>query len=56
MHAVFHVRLLKQFKSDGTLIPPPVPELISIDLQYEAEDVIDDDSRKKRYLVEWKGH
>ena len=56
MHDVFHVSLLKEFKSDGTVIPPPIPELVEGDLEYEVEQVIDFDSKRKKYPVKWQDY
>lgn len=56
MHDVFHVSLLKEFRSDGTVIPPPPPQLVAGELAYEVEQVIDYDSKRKRYLVKWQGY
>ena len=38
MHDVFHVSLLKEFRSNGTVVPPPPPpQLLAGDLEYEVE-------------------
>jgi hypothetical protein len=36
-HNVFHVSLLKSYKVDGTVQPPPPPELVDGDHEYEVE-------------------
>ena len=57
MHDVFHVSLLKEFRSNGTVIPPPPPQqLIAGDMEYEVEQVIDYDTGRKKYLVTWLGY
>jgi hypothetical protein len=64
MHNVFHVVLLKPYKPDGTTQPPPPPELIGDELEYEVELVLNHRERKvprrttpkKEYLVRWKGY
>jgi len=56
MHNVFHVSLLKAYRDDGTVQPPPPPELIDGELEYEVEQVISFDEKRKRYLVKWLGY
>lgn len=64
MHNVFHVALLKPYKPDGTVQPPPLPELIGDELEYEVEMVLNHRERrvanrrtpKREYLVKWKGY
>jgi chromobox protein 5 len=64
MHDVFHVALLKPYKLDGTVQPPPLPELIGDELEYELEMVLSHRERrvanrrtpKREYLVKWKGY
>jgi hypothetical protein len=41
MHNVFHVVLLKPYKPDGTVQPPPLPELVGDELGYEVEMILD---------------
>jgi chromobox protein 5 len=64
MHNVFHVVLLKPYKPDGTVQPPPLPELVGDELEYEVEMILDHRERqvgnrrspKREYLVKWKGY
>lgn len=54
-HNVSHlpVHLLREFSSDGTVIPLLPAELIENELQDEADKVINSDFKKQRYLVKW---
>jgi hypothetical protein len=70
IHPVFHVSLLKAYQQGGRVQPPPVPELIENELEYEVESVLahrDVCVRRKRnrvrtpvlqrqYLIKWKGY
>ena len=56
MHNVFHVSLLKAYRSDGNRIPPPIPEEIAGELEYEMEQVLSYDGRRKKFLVKWLGY
>ena len=57
MHNVFHVSLLKSFvRGTGKVIPPPPPELIAGNLEYEAERVLDHDPQRGKYLIKWTGY
>ena len=38
------------------MVPPPPPQLIAGDLEYEVEQVIDYDTGRKKYLVKWLGY
>jgi len=40
VHDVFHVSLLKPNRSDGTVQPPPPPEVVDGELEYEVEAVL----------------
>jgi len=72
IHPTFHVSLLKPYKSDGVLHPPPPIEIDNA-LEYEVEDILQvrikkTNQRKRRdgtltkgrdhkeYLVKWKGY
>ena len=65
VHPVFHVSLLRPYQ-DGTMLrpavqPPPPPEVIDDELEYEVEKILDSriNKRKKNaleYLVHWKGY
>ena len=56
MHNVFHVSLLKEYRSDGSRIPPPIPEEIAGEMEYEMEQVLSYDGRRKKFLVKWLGY
>ena len=56
MHDVFHVSLLKEHRDDGSVIPPPPPEIVADFLEYEVEQVISYDAKRKKYLVKWLGY
>ena len=56
MHDVFHVSLLKEHRDDGSVIPPPPPEIVADCLEYEVEQVISYDAKRKKYLVKWLGY
>jgi len=63
VHSVFHVNLLHEYRSNGTVQPPPPPIEIEGDLEYEVEQVIlhrDTPIGRKRskreYLIKWLGY
>jgi len=60
LHPVFHVSLVKPFLADGNYQPPPLPQLIDDELEYEVEVLLDHrlSGRNKRleYLVKWAGY
>jgi transposase InsO family protein len=62
MHPVFHVNLLKAYRSDGRVQPPPLPEIIDDELEYEVETVLlhRQIGRGKRarmeFLIKWLGY
>ena len=62
IHNTFHVSNLKPYFDDGRVQPPPLPEVIDGELEYEVEMVLNhrDVKRGKRprreYLVRWKGY
>ena len=56
MHDVFHVSLLKGHRddgNDGTVIPPPPPEIVAYYPEYEVEQIISYDAKRKKYVVKW---
>jgi hypothetical protein len=40
LHTVFHASLLKPYKSDGRVLPPPPPEMIEGEFEYEVESIL----------------
>ena len=62
MHNVFHVNLVKPYRNDGRVQPPPPPIEIDDSLEYEVERVLDDrkvkrgKSTKTEFLVKWLGY
>jgi hypothetical protein len=72
VHNVFHVSLLEEYKTreeGGTVHPPPLPELIDGELEYEVEQILLHEYHTKatrgkhkkrvtelRYLVKWTGY
>lgn len=62
MLLVFHVGMLRTFHSNGTVQPPPPPELIDDEFEYTVETILDHKEvkrgkqRKLVYLVKWLGY
>jgi hypothetical protein len=62
MHNVFHVQLLKPYRTDGQVKPPPPPIEIDDSLEYEVERVLEHREVKrgkqirKEYLIKWLGY
>ena len=61
LHDVFHVSLLQEYRSDGTVQPPP-PMLIEGEEEFEVDRILDHrdksvNSRRtsREYLVKWFG-
>lgn len=62
VHPVFHVSLLKPYRSDGRVQPPPPPIDTEDGLYYEVEKVLEHRDRKygrttrREYLIKWEGY
>jgi hypothetical protein len=62
MHNVFHVQLLKKYRDNGKVQPPPPPIEIDHSLEYEVERVLGHREVKrgkqirKEFLVKWLGY
>ena len=62
IHPVFHVSLLRPYKHDGTVQPPPPPVAIEDEFEYEVEAILDKRFRQFRrrktpeYLIKWHGY
>jgi hypothetical protein len=59
---VFHVSMLKEYRRDGSVQPPPPPDIIDGEFEYEVDAVLAHRERKLRskkvareYLVKWVG-
>ena len=61
-HNVFHVSLLQKFVPGGNIQPPPLPEVIDGELEYEVDRILRHAStgkgkhKKHTFLVKWKGY
>ena len=61
VHPVFHVSLLREFRSDSRYAPPP-PEIEFVDGErvYKMEAIVDDrlggPRKLQQYLVKWQGY
>ena len=62
IHNVFHVSLLKPYKRDGLVQPPPPPLLLEGDLMWEVDRVLLHRERKsgrkvlREFLISWLGY
>jgi hypothetical protein len=60
IHPVFHVSILKPYREDGRVQPPPPPLEVDDEGEiFEVEEVLKDRQRKgkrKEYLVRWAGY
>ena len=61
VHPVFHVSLLEPYREnrwEGRVQPPPPPDEIEGELEYEVKDVLDSKVVRGRlkYLVDWVGY
>jgi hypothetical protein len=64
MHYVFHVSLLKPYRSDGRVQPPPPPIKLENSLEFEVERILDHRQVKRgrnrttrnEFLVKWLGY
>jgi hypothetical protein len=58
LHTVLHASLLKPYRLDGRLQPPPPPEMVDGEWDYEVESVLSHRFKrgnKLEYLVQWTG-
>ena len=62
VHNVFHVSLIKQYRSDGCTQPPPPPDLVDDCPEWTVEQVLDQRTlhrgrqKKIEYLISWVSH
>ena len=62
VHNVFHVSLVKPYRSDGCNHPPPPPALIDDCPEWTVEQVLDHRvvkhgrQSKAEYLIHWEGY
>ena len=62
IHDVFHVSLLKSYKTSGKVQPPPPPILEDDELSFDVERVLAHEVRGSRtrpqkfYLIKWLGY
>ena len=64
IHNVFHVSLLNEYKTDGSVHPPPPPTLIGDELEYEVESILMHRDKhpvrgykiKREFLIKWLGY
>ena len=61
-HNVFHISLIKQYRSGGRTQPPPPPELVEDHPEWTVEQILDHrvvkrgNRRKLEYLIGWEGY
>ena len=60
MHNVFHVSAIKPYHSDGSYQPPPLPELIEGEPEWEVDFIentrlVGGRANSRQYLVHWLG-
>ena len=62
IHDVFHVSLLKPYYNDGRALPPPPPEVIEDEPEWEVERILDHrvikhkKTSKVEYLIRFLGY
>ena len=62
IHNVFHISLLKFYKANGRIKPPPLVVIKNHDISYEVEHVLQHEVRGshsrpvKFYLIKWLGY
>jgi hypothetical protein len=59
LHNVFHASLLKPYWPDGNIQPPPAPEMIEGELEFEVEAILSHRftrGGKLEFLVRWLGY
>jgi hypothetical protein len=59
IHDVFHVSLLRPYKTDGRVQPPPTPVEVEGELEYEVESILlhrESKPGKIEYYVKWVGY
>ena len=62
IHPVFHVSLLRPYRHDGNVQPPPPAIEVEDELEYEVEAILDKRFRRYRsrrvaeFLIKWRGY
>ena len=62
VHNVFHVCYLKPYRDDGRVQPPPIPELIDDEPEFEVAELLDHRyvkhgrQHKLEYLLRFTGY
>ncbi len=66
IHPMFHISLLKPYRSDGTVEPPRtvnLPDTVDDTLVYEVETLLDHRDKRncsrvltREYVVKWTGY
>ena len=58
IHPVFHVSLLRPYRSDGRRQPPPPVLTLEGEEEFEVERILDHRKRGRRmqFLVRWSGY
>jgi hypothetical protein len=58
VHPVFPVSSLKRYFSEGNYQPPPIPELVDGELEYEVDVIASTrgEGKRRQYLVYWTGY
>ena len=58
VHNVFHVSSLKPYRRAGNYQPPPVPDIIDGELEYEVDwiEATRYEGKRRQYLVHWLGY
>ena len=62
IHDAFHVNLLKPYRADGRVQPPPPELTVDGQIEYEVQSILahrehkSGRSSKREYLIQWRGY